>query len=99
MHFGEGERLFYGQVQDVAMPIRQALAQHPEPGSPRAAQLAPNDAPPSPREPDCPSLHSGKIARPRTLCFFAPVQKVHRRAACALHSTKSFGPESCRKLG
>ena len=61
MHFGEGERLFYGQVQDAAVPIRQALAHHPEAGSSWAvpnAQIAPDDAPPSPREPDRSRLHS-----------------------------------------
>ena len=59
VHFGEGERLFYGQVQDAAVPIRQALAEHPEACSPQpapAAQPAPDDSPSSPREPDCPSL-------------------------------------------
>ncbi len=58
VHFGEGERLFYGQVQDAAVPIRQALAHHPEAGSSWAvppAEAAADDAPPSPREPDHPN--------------------------------------------
>ncbi len=66
VHFGEGERLFYGQVQDAAVPIRQALAHHPEAGSSWAvanAQTAPDDAPPSPREPAYPTPHSRDLHR------------------------------------
>ena len=50
MHFGDGERLFYGQVQDAAVPIRQALADNLEPDSPPPA---PDSASPSARKQDC----------------------------------------------
>lgn len=50
MHFGDGERLFYGKVQDAAVPIRQALAVTEDPDSPHG----PLDSPPlSPRELNC----------------------------------------------
>lgn len=61
VHFGEGERLFYGQVQDAAVPIRQALAEHLEADSSQAAQPAHDDAPPSPSEQDSPSLHARRF--------------------------------------
>ena len=50
VHFGDGERLFYGKVQDAAVPIRQALAVTEDPDSPHNALDLP---PSSPRELDC----------------------------------------------
>ena len=50
VHFGDGERLFYGKVQDAAVPIRQALAVTEELDSPHGA----HDSPPSsPRKLRC----------------------------------------------
>ena len=90
MHFGEGERLFYGQVQDAAVPIRLALAKHPEPDSPRAAQPALEDAPPSPRKPHCPRLYTetftqlrSSVCRGRASCFLPKQPTGGQQVLCA----------------
>ena len=64
VHFGDGERLFYGKVQDAAVPIRQALAVAEELDSPNGAHHSP---PSSPRELRC------RLSQNRRTLSHAPI--------------------------